>query len=324
MSLSQPDKDEIEFLFVSLWHGEEQEQADARSSLDALKLRSPMHRDYIARQEQENDEISLNAAVLRQRYVRVLSPEPFLVPAQGGAVRYRFPTAWVSGGLMLAAIAAVVVWSVNPVLSRRIGTASIGYQTTLPLDDGSEVLLNTDTSVLYLNRLRSREIILERGEAMFRVAHSAWRPFFVRAGSAEIEDVGTTFSVRRRTNGVDVAVLEGQVAVTPALSSPAVQLAKDQAIRTTGANIEAVNPDALVAWKDRRLDFDNTPLKEVVSELARYRAASIIFVDDRAGQARISGGFSTVDIDRILKTLPQVAAVKVMFRADGTAMIASR
>ncbi|MCA8095249.1 FecR domain-containing protein [Burkholderia anthina] len=308
-------------MFVSLWHGEAREQADARGSLDALKQRSTAHRDYIARQEQANDAINLNAAALRQRYARVLNPEPAFAPAHRGAVRRRFPTAWASGGLLLIAAA---VWGVNPVLSRQIGTASIGHQTTLTLDDGSEVLLNTDTSVHYLNRLRSREIFLERGEALFTVSHSAWRTFFVHAGNIEIKDVGTTFSVRRRQDGVDVAVLEGEVAVRLSAASQPVPLAAKQAVRTIGTNVAAADPDMLVAWRDRRVDFDDASLTSVASELERYRTAPIILADDRAGRTRISGSFSTEDIDRVLRALPQVAAVSVTFRADGAAVIASR
>ncbi|MFM0501757.1 FecR family protein [Paraburkholderia caffeinilytica] len=322
MPLSQPDKDEIESLFVSLWHGEGQEQADARGKLEALKQNSAAHRDYISRQEQVNDQIGWNAAKLRQRYVRVLAPAPAVVPAHRGALSYRTPITWVSGTFLL--VAAVAVWSINPVLSQRTGAASIGQQTTLPLDDGSEVLLNTDTSIRYLNRLRSREIVLERGEALFKVSHNVWRPFFVRAGDAEIRDIGTTFSVRRRTSGVDVAVLEGQVAISLPTPSQPIQLAQNQAVRTSGADVATADPNALVAWKDRRVDFDGASLKNVVSELGRYRVAPIILADDRAGRARISGGFSTADIDQLLRTLPHVAPVNVTFRADGAAVIASR
>ncbi|WDD90355.1 FecR domain-containing protein (plasmid) [Burkholderia sp. FERM BP-3421] len=322
MPLNQADKDEIESLFVSLWYGEKQEQSDARGKLDALKQHSPTHRDYILSHERLNDQISLNTAALRQRYIRVLDPAPVAAPARRGALPVRVPIAWLSGVFLL--IGAIFVWNTNPVLSARAGAASIGQQTTLQLDDGSEVLLNTDTSIRYLNRLRSRELVLERGEALFSVSHNVWRPFSVRVGNIEIKDIGTKFSVRRQQSGVDVAVLEGEVAVHLSTTSQPVQLTANQAIRTTGTNVAAVDPDMLVAWKDRRVDFDGASLRSVVSELERYRTAPIILADERAGRTRLSGGFSTEDVDRLLRTLPQVAAVSVTFRPDGTAIIASR
>ncbi|WP_174430625.1 FecR family protein [Burkholderia metallica] len=320
MPLSQSDKEEIESLFVSLWYGETQERTDAHDRLEALKGRSPAYRDYISYHERLSDEMDLNAATLRRRYVRVFDSAPASVRRGGLSVRISW--AWISGACLVLAVSAAVI--INPVLSQRAGVASIGQQASLPLDDGSEVLLNTDTSVRYLNRLRSREVVLERGEALFKVAHNMWRPFSVRAGNAEVRDIGTTFSVRRQPVGVDVAVLEGAVTVSLPGTRKPVQLVANQAIRTNGADVAVADPDVLVAWKDRRMDFNGASLTSVVSELQRYRAAPIIVADERAGRARISGGLSIADVDQLLRTLPQVATVSVTFRADGTAVITSR
>lgn len=210
MPLTQSDKDEIESLFISLWCGEVQEQSDARRKLDALRQCSPAYWDYIAGLEKLNDRINLSAAALRQRYARMLDPAAEPPPAQmhHGALPVRRRIACLSG--VFLAVAAAVAWAVNPVLSEQVGVTAIGQQTTLQLDDGSEILLNTETSLRYRSRLRSREISLERGEALFTVVHDGWRPLFVQAGNAEIKDIGTTFSVRRKSDGVDVAVLEGR------------------------------------------------------------------------------------------------------------------
>ncbi len=320
MPLSQPDKDEIESLFVSLLHGDGPEQAQARDRLDALKRGSAAHRDYISWQEQINQQVGLHAATLRRRYPRVLGAPP--VAARRGALAYRAPLALASGTALL--LAAIVAWSIDPILSRRVDTTAIGQQTTVSLDDGSELLLNTDTSIRYLHRLRSREIILERGEALFKVAHDPWRPFSVDAGRTVVRDIGTTFSVRRRPTGADIAVLEGQVAVSLPEVSHVVRIVANQAIRTDGAEVKSADPAALTAWKARRVDFDGASLASVVAELGRYRRAPIVLADERAGQARISGGFSIDDIDQVLRNLPRVADVKVQFRADGSVVIASR
>ncbi|WP_152693163.1 FecR family protein [Caballeronia mineralivorans] len=203
--------------------------------------------------------------------------------------------------------------------------SAVGEQVTLSLDDGSQALLNTDTEIRYVRRLRSREVFLERGEAHFTVVHNEWHPFYVRAGQADVQDIGTTFSVRRLDNGVNVTVLEGRAAVTPNNGSQGYDVSASQAISTSGGRV-VWRPDAiaLLAWKDHRLDFDKTPVAEVVNELRRYRKAPIVLADAKAGLPQVSGGFSSADPDRLLRTLPAVARVTVSFKADGTAIIVSR
>ena len=60
--------------------------------------------------------------------------------------------------------------------------------------------------------------MLERGEAFFKVAHDASRPFVVEAEPRRIVVTGTEFDVRRAPDALEVSVAEGHVKVeTPAV-----------------------------------------------------------------------------------------------------------
>ncbi len=320
--LSEEDRNEIDNVLGSLEHGDALQKTRARASLQALREASDAHRTYVAEQQAADATIDGCVDALRRLYDR----RPPMSPhhrrqAFPGKRRLRVGT--VFGGLALGAAAAV--WMINPVLSQQEGVTQVGQQTRLVLDDGSQVLLNTGTAIQFSNRLRSREAKLVHGEALFTVAHSTLRPFQLRAGSAEIHDIGTQFSVRLVDPAIDVAVLEGEVTVQLQGQGAFIPLLAGQAVRTDGVRVfQRPLVGALVAWKDQRLDFNHTPLSEVVRELQRYRTTPIVLADARAGEARISGGFSSADPDKLLRTMPFVAPVKVSFDPNGTAKIASR
>ncbi|WDD92109.1 FecR domain-containing protein [Burkholderia sp. FERM BP-3421] len=320
--LSDEDRNEIDNLLASVVHGDARQKTQARASLQAFREASDAHQTYIAEQQAADTMIDGSLDALRRLYDRRthISPDRRRRTFPG---KRRLRVGAVFGNLALGAAAAI--WMINPVLSQQDSVAQVGQQTRLVLDDGSQVLLNTGTAIQFSNRLRSREAKLVRGEALFTVAHRALRPFQLRAGSAEIHDIGTQFSVRLVDPAIDVAVLEGEVAVKLPGQGALIQVLAGQAVRTDGVRVlQRPRVGALVEWKDRRLDFNHTPLSEVVRELQRYRTTPIVLADARAGEALISGGFSSADPDRLLKTIPFVAPVKVSFDANGTARIASR
>ncbi|PXW18328.1 FecR family protein [Paraburkholderia caballeronis] len=323
MPLTQAEMDEADDLFVSLAFGSGHEKAQARSALEQWAGQDPARLQYLATHEAVDREVDSHSADLRRQYVRHVEA----VAQPSGTMAGRRAATWGASAVVLGAL-VTAAWVVNPVLSSQSFSSAIGEQADVELDDGSRVLLNTDTAGVFENRLRSREVRLQHGEALFSVVHGRLRPFAVLAGDASVRDIGTRFSVRTVPAGVVVAVLEGRVELALAGAAAPVTLDANQAARTDGTQIVAIpgsQPvEALVSWKDRRLQFDGTPLADVVRELQRYRKTTIVLADANAAAYRVTGGFSSVDPDLLLKTLPGVVPVTVRFQQDGTAVIASR
>src|SRR5262249_50303587 len=90
----------------------------------------------------------------------------------------------------------------------------VGEQSSFTLQDGSVLFLNTDSKVRVSWLPRERHIELVRGEARFKVAKDATRPFTVATTTAAVRAVGTVFNVRPEPLATQVAVLEGRVEVT--------------------------------------------------------------------------------------------------------------
>jgi transmembrane sensor len=172
----------------------------------------------------------------------------------------------------------------------------VGEQRSTKLADGSFIYLNTDSKVEVNFSDKARSVRLVRGEAMFVVEHDSSRPFTVTAGETSVRALGTQFNVRRRSNGADVAVVEGTVQVT-ALDEPQ-QLAAGEETQVVKGRIapKASRPVAeAVAWRQRRLVFHDAKLADVADEFNRYNRTKIRIEGDAARDIQLSGIF---DADR--------------------------
>ncbi len=187
--------------------------------------------------------------------------------------------------LAITGIAAAAVGLVigGPLLyTRLLGeryTTQLGETKVVALSDGSIVTLNTDSQIAVHYTAERRDIRLEKGEALFDVAHNKQRPFYVLAGNTQVRAVGTSFTVKLlQDQPVQVVVKEGIVEVkrpdTPV--APPVRLpANTKATAPADAPIvtAAIAPAEVtrsLAWRVGRISFEGETLKDAAAEFARY------------------------------------------------------
>ena len=96
-----------------------------------------------------------------------------------------------------------------------------GAQGEWRLPDGSVLHLNTDSTVTVRYSSTERLLALDRGEAMFEVAHETRRAFRVLAGSINAVAAGTQFDAYRRADSTQITVIAGQIAVFDGKAAPA-------------------------------------------------------------------------------------------------------
>jgi transmembrane sensor len=167
------------------------------------------------------------------------------------------------------------------------------------------------------------------GEAAFAVAHNADRPFYVHAADTVVRVTGTRFGVRRDAGQVRVTVESGSVEVRhgPWWNRDTARLTAGQTVRadTQGlAPVRRADAGALLAWRQGRVVFRDTPLSQAVAEINRYAPQAIQLSDASVGRERIAGVFSTDDTQPFLDLLPAIAPVRVLRRLDGTPVITRR
>lgn len=219
-----------------------------------------------------------------------------------------------------------LLWLNPAYYSKNIVTA-VGERRALTLHDGTEIALNTDSSLRIEYQLRSRHLYLEQGEALFTVTHPRVRSFVVHAKHTRVVDIGTVFNVRNTQDGAEVTVLDGSVEVTPEMDKTQKQLLHaGQKIDVGAAGMESpriIDTELAVGWRHGKLYFNRTTLSDIIAELRRYRTQSIDLAPSLT-ELRISGQFDIDNIEQFFDLLPTLAPVTVHRRANGSVLIVSR
>jgi transmembrane sensor len=232
-----------------------------------------------------------------------------------------------AGSLLLAAGVGSYVLLAHP---GEDYVTPVGGIASVPLQDGSNITLNT-ASELRIELTPNRRLIrLERGEAFFEVSKDPQRPFVVQIGSKRVIAVGTKFSVRRSGDEIRVAVAEGKVRVEEAASAgrresadalvPAgdVAAAGDAGILVQEKSLAAVEDD--LSWRRGYLTFHETPLADAVAEFSRYTTHKITIADPQVAAVRISGTFRAVNHEAFIRLLGEAFSIRARV-VDGTTVL---
>ena len=206
----------------------------------------------------------------------------------------------------------------------RSYATAIGERETIRFADGSQIELNTDTSLRADVSASHRRIWLDKGEAFFQVQHNAQRPFVVVIGDHTITDLGTKFRVRREPNHLEVALLEGRAELSGSdaaqLQKPVVLLPGDVAVATAKAiKLTKAAPKTLsngLAWRHGMVVFNNTTLVDAASEFNRYNREKIVIADPVVAKNAIYGTFEAENVAAFARLAHEVLGLRVEHRGN--------
>jgi transmembrane sensor len=205
-------------------------------------------------------------------------------------------------------------------------STDIGDHTLLKFADGTEIELNTDSAMRYRMTTTERIVWLERGEAWFHVAHNAANPFAVIVGKHRITDIGTEFVVRRGSDEMEVALLNGRAALSTEGIQTAMLKPGDDAVATRSSiSMMQKSPRELadeLAWRQGMLVFRNTRLAEVVKEFNRYNATKLVIADPSVAGETITANARTNDYESFLQFAE--AELKLRIDREGNEILISR
>lgn len=284
--------------------------------------RSPTH--AVAYNEALRAWRDLAAMGQREQYQKLLG-EPTLRERVVGAMRAPRWAIAVTAGVAAAAVAWVVttsgVFFQGPQLETQVAEVR---DVTLP--DGSVITLGAQSQLDYEFTSQQRRATLAGGDAFFSVSKDATRPFIVTVDAVQITVVGTQFEVRRRSEGVNVAVVEGIVEVSQPATEP-VRLQRGQsvvAVEHSQPTIQSVSTQDIAAWREGRLVYDNATLGDLVADANRYGTTRIIIEDPQLAKERITSSFRTTQVAGVLETLQTSLPLTVEHQADGDIVLRAR
>lgn len=225
--------------------------------------------------------------------------------------------------LGLAGMAVAAGWTVreHAPWQRLLADAStgVGEQRTLRLDDGTTVVLNTDTALSSALSPELRTLRLHRGEILVTTGADAGaparRPFWVQTPFGALQALGTRFVARLEPGRARISVQEGAVQMHPAEDTAFRMASAGDAwwLGVTGARPAPPLGFDADGWADGVVAGQDMRLADLLAELERYRHGRIV-CDERVAGLRVSGVYHVRDTDRALQFLLQTQPVEVVYR----------
>jgi transmembrane sensor len=334
---------------VWTWRVDSGELSDSeRSQLDSWLREDTRHRRTFG--ELCRTWSALDHLAVRPRDEAKVAALP--APQQRSLLASLRPAALSSKWYWQAAAAAVLVLGLGAVILtvRRPGmqvmSTAVGQQRHVTLADGSRLTLNTNTLLAVKLTRQRRDVYLRRGEAHFDVVHDASRPFFVHAGDAVINDVGTQFEVRLESNrDIDVLVDQGEVEVRgraaaagPTAPGSGAGAGSADWVRALSAGeqlliigphlaVTSVSPQQIaddLAWREGAVVFQGEPLSQALAEVGRYTSARVVLAGPQVASLPISGRFKTDDVTGFFRALQAALPVRVSQPKPGVFYIEPR
>ena len=221
-------------------------------------------------------------------------------PVAQSPVSRRRMLAWTGAGGIAAASLAMLVVGVRPAAAITTG---LGEVRLITLDDGSTIILNTQSSmrVRYSDSIRRVELLY--GEAYFTVLPDGKRPFVVDLAGHPLRAARGTFRVRKLDDKpIDILVDQGTVSLGAAGTAEVVLMPAQSRLTLPEAGPvpapEPISPDLVsraLAWREGRIAFEGEPLSEAAAEFARYSRTRIEIRDPALAQEPITGLFAASD-----------------------------
>lgn len=216
---------------------------------------------------------------------------------------------------LLIGVGLAVYYSFQPGQPELLAiSTNPGEKKEIGLPDGSRVILNEDSKLVFPEEFGEQRQVRLIGEGYFAVAEDPEHPFVVDCPNGHIEVLGTAFNLRAypeedfaevevesgkvmfsRPNGEDQVVLASkQMAILEPLQEgqPAVEI---QAI-----DIPALNAQA---WRTNRLDFRRLKMDNVVQLIERYYDVKVELVDTEIGSCTFNARYEQEKLETVLSEI---------------------
>lgn len=200
--------------------------------------------------------------------------------------------------------------SEKPLVQEMSYQSPLGQRQTINLPDGSVVILNSNSQVQLADDFNTtkREIHLT-GDAFFKVAKDAKKPFIVYAGNIVTTALGTEFYIHSKDNSVQVDLLEGKVKVENIkknVPGTSLVLFPGETGRISGeTNLLKQSFDSLQlrSWLNGRLSFNETPLPKVLKQLEAWYDVEIKVRKSELKGLSLNGDYQDAPLQDILKVI---------------------
>jgi transmembrane sensor len=190
----------------------------------------------------------------------------------------------------------------------------VGERQRLQLEDGSNVLLNTNSAFSSTINDKQREARLYQGEAFFEVQPHRGQPLEINAGLVTASVRDTAFAVRYLDGVTQVRVQRGDVDLRATRDDARVRLTAGESIRIGPNGFDRpakLDPATDLAWVQGRLVFENCPLSQVLAELRRYYPGWIINNNEQLADVAVTGNYRLDQPLDVVRSLAHITSAQL-------------
>ncbi len=156
------------------------------------------------------------------------------------------------------------------------------------LADGTVVWLNSLSEIKFPFHFTDakREVYI-KGEAYFKVAQDAAKPFIVHTSSTSITVLGTEFNVNAYNQGlITTSLVSGKVAVAADERRVELKPGTEAVVRgMEEIRVQPLNAD-MIAWRSGTYYFADRPMREIVAMVERWHDVKVVMDNAAAGEKR--------------------------------------
>lgn len=224
--------------------------------------------------------------------------------------------------LPLLGLSAYLYYQTSILKSKSVGlletTTAYGVRTKITLSDGSEVWLNSGSTLSYPERFTEdkRQVTLS-GEAFFKVKSDKDHRFDVQTSDGiTVSAYGTEFNIQAYAEEPDIkaTLAEGYIQIDQ-INQPDSQelIPGEQAVysrHTQQMQVRKANLLVETAWKDGKLVFRRTPMEEIAKQLSRHFNVNIQLQGKEIFDYTYSATFTTETLAEILSLLEKTAPIR--------------
>jgi transmembrane sensor len=228
----------------------------------------------------------------------------------------------VAASFLVLAVTGGLIYSL---LSNGEDTLLTTTNSTLraELPDGSVVVMNRNSELRYDDDFNEKNRTIQlKGEAYFDVKPDAARPFIIHAGKAQVEVVGTSFTVTAYDSSADVEVIveSGKVKLTIPELKKEIQLTpgeKGTYVANSTSVTSAQNEDAnYQSWNTLKIVFMDESLRNVIETLNRTYHTNIILAAAVSDSCALTVTFDQQSLESVLKVLESTLNLTIIRNGD--------
>ena len=199
----------------------------------------------------------------------------------------------------------------------------LGGEFSLTLADGTKVWLNAMSELRYPVAFGgdTREVEL-KGEAYFEVKKNEAKPFIVKTDEFNVRVLGTSFNISAYSDFplAHTTLCSGHVRLSDRMNPgkevdilPGEQLLFHRDSREM--NVQEVDVDVFVSWRDGSFQFDNNTVEEVFTILQRWYNIQVFYANVEVRQELFTGKLPRFDnLQIIIDLIERVSDLKIEVR----------